>query len=160
MRKNNRKGFTIVELVIVIAVIAILAGVLIPTFAGVVSKANASKALQEAQNAIKVVAAEYAEKGEAMPNATVYYLDKDASAADAKVEYTVAFANGVAGAAVDAKGVDFTYTSGDCYAKTAIVVKEAETATDAEGNTVTAPAVNTTVVADLAKNIIVVVDAD
>ena len=53
MRKNNRKGFTIVELVIVIAVIAILAGVLITTFASIISKANASKALQEAQNAYK-----------------------------------------------------------------------------------------------------------
>ena len=51
MRKNNKKGFTIVELVIVIAVIAILAAVLIPTFAGMISKANESKALQEAKNA-------------------------------------------------------------------------------------------------------------
>ena len=50
-KKMNKKGFTIVELVIVIAVIAILAAVLIPTFAGVISKANASKALQEAKNA-------------------------------------------------------------------------------------------------------------
>ena len=49
--RNNRKGFTIVELVIVIAVIAILAGVLIPTFAGVTNKAKESKALQEAKNA-------------------------------------------------------------------------------------------------------------
>ena len=53
MKRNNKKGFTIVELVIVIAVIAILAGVLIPTFAGIVSKAKDSKALQEAQNAYK-----------------------------------------------------------------------------------------------------------
>lgn len=51
MKRNNKKGFTIVELVIVIAVIAILAGVLIPTFAGVINKANESKALQEAKNA-------------------------------------------------------------------------------------------------------------
>ena len=51
MKKMNRKGFTIVELVIVIAVIAILAGVLIPTFSGIVTKANESKALQEVKNA-------------------------------------------------------------------------------------------------------------
>ena len=50
-KKMNKKGFTIVELVIVIAVIAILAAVLIPTFSGVVKKANASKALQEVKNA-------------------------------------------------------------------------------------------------------------
>ena len=53
MRRNNKKGFTIVELVIVIAVIAILAGVLIPTFAGIVAKANKSAAEQEAANAYK-----------------------------------------------------------------------------------------------------------
>ena len=51
MKKLNKKGFTIVELVIVIAVIAILAGVLIPTFAGVIEKAEKSNALQEAKNA-------------------------------------------------------------------------------------------------------------
>ena len=50
MKKANKKGFTIVELVIVIAVIAILAAVLIPTFSSVVEKANESKAMQEAKN--------------------------------------------------------------------------------------------------------------
>ena len=48
--KMNKKGFTIVELVIVIAVIAILAGVLIPTFSGLVQKAQDSAAIQEARN--------------------------------------------------------------------------------------------------------------
>ncbi|MBE6942670.1 MAG: prepilin-type N-terminal cleavage/methylation domain-containing protein [Ruminococcaceae bacterium] len=48
---KNKKGFTTVELVIVIAVIAILATVLIPTFSGLIGKANDSKALQEAKNA-------------------------------------------------------------------------------------------------------------
>lgn len=47
---KNRKGFTITELVIVIAVIAILAAVLIPTFSGIIGKANDSKTLQEARN--------------------------------------------------------------------------------------------------------------
>ena len=45
---KNKKGFTIVELVIVIAVISILAAVLIPTFSGVIAKANQSACLQEA----------------------------------------------------------------------------------------------------------------
>ncbi len=44
--KNNKKGFTIVELVIVIAVIAILAAVLIPTFSNVIGKAKGSSAIQ------------------------------------------------------------------------------------------------------------------
>ena len=42
MKKMNKKGFTIVELVIVIAVIAILAGVMIPTFGGIIKTANES----------------------------------------------------------------------------------------------------------------------
>lgn len=41
------KAFTITELVIVIAVIAILASVLIPTFTGVIEKANVSADIQE-----------------------------------------------------------------------------------------------------------------
>ena len=48
MKKMNRKGFTIVELVIVIAVIAILAAVMIPTFSGIVEKAQESAIQQEA----------------------------------------------------------------------------------------------------------------
>ena len=53
--KMNKKGFTIVELVIVIAVIAILAGVMIPTFGGVIESAKESAAAQEAANVHKAV---------------------------------------------------------------------------------------------------------
>ena len=52
-KKMNKKGFTIVELVIVIAVIAILAAVLIPTFSGVIEKANQSVAMQYAASLYK-----------------------------------------------------------------------------------------------------------
>ena len=52
MKQSKKRGFTIVELVIVIAVIGILAGVLIPTFSNVIEKANESAALQEAQSAM------------------------------------------------------------------------------------------------------------
>lgn len=50
MLKKMKKAFTITELVIVIAVIAILAAVLIPTFTTVVNKANESAAMQEARS--------------------------------------------------------------------------------------------------------------
>ena len=53
MKKMNKKGFTIVELVIVIAVIAILAAVMIPTFGGIIKKANKSAAEQGATSAYK-----------------------------------------------------------------------------------------------------------
>ena len=42
MRNTNKKGFTIVELVIVVAVIAILAAVMIPTFSGIIDRAKLS----------------------------------------------------------------------------------------------------------------------
>ena len=43
MKRNTKKGFTIVELIIVIAVIAVLAAVLIPTFSNLIKKANEAK---------------------------------------------------------------------------------------------------------------------
>ena len=58
MKKMNKKGFTIVELVIVIAVIAILAAILIPTFANVVDKANAAKIQSELKSAYTQYVAE------------------------------------------------------------------------------------------------------
>ena len=57
MKHTNKKGFTIVELVIVIAVIAILAAVLIPTFSNLIKKANQSSDIQAARQMNTVLAA-------------------------------------------------------------------------------------------------------
>ena len=62
-RNSKRRGFTILELVIVIAVIAILAGVAIPTFAGVVKKARISARTQMAQSINKLLAVDEASNG-------------------------------------------------------------------------------------------------
>ena len=50
MKASKKRGFTIVELIIVIAVIAILAAVLIPTFSNLISRANESVDIQAARN--------------------------------------------------------------------------------------------------------------
>jgi len=50
MKRTNKKGFTIVELVIVIAVIAILAAVLIPTFVRLVRKSKINTDTQLIRN--------------------------------------------------------------------------------------------------------------
>ena len=60
MKRTNKKGFTIVELVIVIAVIAILAAVLIPTFVSLTQKANRSADQQAVVQMNKLLTAEAA----------------------------------------------------------------------------------------------------
>ena len=65
MRNTNKKGFTIVELVVVVAVIAILAAVMIPVFNGVIAKANLSadqKALHDMNTAIAMEGADTLEE--------------------------------------------------------------------------------------------------
>ena len=72
MRKI-KKGFTIVELVIVIAVIGILSAVLIPTFSSLVSKANETALQEGLRNAYTEYASQY-EYSAGTP--TLYSKDK------------------------------------------------------------------------------------
>ena len=54
MKKTNKKGFTLTELIVVIVIIGILAGVLIPSIAGYVNKSKRSAAEQEAYAIVDV----------------------------------------------------------------------------------------------------------
>ena len=114
MRKFNKKGFTIVELVIVIAVIAILAGVLIPTFSGIVKNAQASAEQQKVTNAYKEAYANeliegngFIKDGESQEvNDIKFTFDVDSNG---KLTSNTAIADGVA----DGTGIDnakYTYT--------------------------------------------------
>ena len=51
-RTNKKKGFTLVELIVVIAIIAILAGALTPSFTGYISEAKKVKVIDQAKNVV------------------------------------------------------------------------------------------------------------
>ena len=52
IKLNNKKGFTLIELMIVIAIIGILAAIAIPNFISYRNKAFCSKAETDAQSVI------------------------------------------------------------------------------------------------------------
>lgn len=112
MKKNNRKGFTITELVIVIAVIAILAAVLIPTFSGVINKANESAAMQKAKNAYTAYVGTFDYSDGATPGKVYFEIEdgKYYAVEDGKVDTTeVAEASLPAGAVIiDSEGATTT----------------------------------------------------
>ena len=77
MRNTNKKGFTIVELVIVIAVIAILAAVLIPVFSGIIANSRLSSDQVAVKNMNTVLATEFAGKNPASIKEVVDALDEN-----------------------------------------------------------------------------------
>ena len=64
--RKNQKGFTIVELLIVVVVIAILAAISIVAYTGITNRANRSAAM-EAANSVKSVATAYNGANSAYP---------------------------------------------------------------------------------------------
>jgi len=124
MKKTNKKGFTIVELVIVIAVIAILAAVLIPTFTNVVEKANLSNARQAGRNAYTIALAEELADGDY--DANTYYVKgntistSEVTGYDFKIVFTAEGAVTITGNSSSYNGYTYTVTDGvyDCVKTT------------------------------------------
>lgn len=55
MSRLNRKGFTLIEVVVVASIIAILAGILVPTIFNQIEEANKTKALAECKSIVNAI---------------------------------------------------------------------------------------------------------
>ena len=123
MKKKLKKGFTLVELVIVIAVIAILSAVLIPTFGNVIQNANDSAAFSTASNALTQYTTSMASNHQStdLPDGYVVVLKDNKTFAsgtdgvanlEAKdVAYTFKFEHGALVQYSDGKSAKFSFPS-------------------------------------------------
>jgi prepilin-type N-terminal cleavage/methylation domain-containing protein len=75
MRPNNNQGFTIVELLIVIVVIAILAAISIVAYNGIQTRAKEASALSDINSVHKKIGLYYAENGSYPRTANALFVD-------------------------------------------------------------------------------------
>lgn len=94
MKNTKKKGFTIVELVIVIAVIGILSAILIPTFSGLVQRAKDTAEQANMRNAV-----------------VAYMADADAATILSQEDYVVKAEDGTEYWAYDAETSTYKTTT-------------------------------------------------
>ena len=77
MKKNNNKGFTLVELIVVLVILAILAAILVPALLGYIDKAREGQYAEEAHSILTAAQGYCTEQYAKNPTATISSIDTD-----------------------------------------------------------------------------------
>lgn len=84
-KQKNNKGFSLVELIIVIAIMAVLVGVLAPQLIKYVEKSREATDIQNCDSIVSAIKTYYSDKDNAPDNVTVY-LEKTALTSEAALD--------------------------------------------------------------------------
>ena len=126
MKKLNKKGFTLAELLIVVAIIAVLVAISIPIFTAQLNKAKYAADEANARSIYAEMVADYLANGGNQSGD--FGIDKDVADDGTQQKVTVSYPNGSSNVYNFSGIVDVTFTEGDADNYPKVVVGECDKA--------------------------------
>lgn len=120
-KKSNKKGFTLVEIIVVLVILAILAAIAVPSVLGYVNEAKDERYIQEARSIYVVIQTEEA-RYEALNDTADHYADI-ADKAEEMTKLTNITIKDTSSQDKPKSKFEVTWTSDDTHAKTAVIEK-------------------------------------